>query len=148
MGFYTNPVTNIQTGLSVSSQSASFTAAGNTVYQVNAASGAVTVTIPTSTQYQQIIVKKTDTSTNTVTLSGTINGSAGTLVLSKANQAQELYADGSGGWLAVLDNTDYTTLASSATTTGYLTATGAAKITIGTTAPSSPAAGDLWIDTN
>lgn len=148
MGFYSNPATSSQTGLAVSPQTASFTASGNTFYIVDATSGAVTVTLPASAPYQTIAVRKTDASTNTVTLSGTINGSAATVVITKQNQGKELYADGSGGWDIIAGDMDYATLASSASTSGYLTATGSANITIGTTAPASPSVGDLWVDTN
>lgn len=137
-----------QAVLAVSTQSASFTASANTLYQVSASSAAVTVTLPTSSTSQAIVVKKTDASANAVVLSGTINGSVTTISLLNQNQSKELYANGSGGWITLRGDLDPATLASSSSANGFLTATGLAKITVGTTAPSSPAVGDLWIDTN
>jgi hypothetical protein len=149
MGFYANPTTSGQTVLTNSAQTTNFTAVANTLYTVNATTGAVTVTLPTSTTYQSILVKKTDSSVNTVTLSGTINGVASsTFVINKQNQSKSLYADGSGGWTIAVGDADLTTIGSSASTSGFLTAIGTSKVTISTTAPASPATGDLWIDTN
>lgn len=152
MGFYTNPVSGGgggQSVLTVSSQTASFTAQANYLYQVNATTAAVTVTLPTSTASQSILIKKTDVSANAVTLSGTINGTAGsTLALTRQNQSKRIYADGTGGWIVIEGDTDLTTLSSSSSNTGYLSAVGTAKMTIGTVAPVAPAVGDIWIDTN
>lgn len=147
MGFYSAPtsLTSVQAIRTNSTQSANFTATANTNYFVSASGGAITVTLPTSTTSQSLLVKKTDTSANTVTISGTINGvGSATLAIKYQNQSKQLYADGSGGWNVIGGDADW----SSASTTGVLPATGTASITVGTTAPSSPAVGDLWVDTN
>lgn len=151
MGFYSNPSSSGggQSVLAISSQTASFTASANTLYQVNATSAAVTVTLPASISSQAIVIKKTDSSVNSVTLSGTINGTgSATYALTKQYQSKQLYADGTGGWLIMAGDLDLSAVAASSTATGFLNAVGTSKLTIGTVAPTSPAVGDLWIDTN
>lgn len=148
MGFYTNPAAAAQGILASSAQSANFTAAANTIYTVSASGGAITVTLPTSAAGQTIVVRKTDASANTVTLSGTINGTSTTYAMTKQYQSKQLYNDGGTGWTIVAGDNDLTAIAATASTTGFLNAVGASKLTIGTVAPTSPAVGDLWIDTN
>ncbi len=143
---------------SQTTQTVSFTAVTNNYYPVDATSGAIVVTLPTSTTGGQLAIKKTDTSANTVTLSGTINGTpATTLVLQLRNQGKVLVPDGSGGWntyagdfsLATLD-ARYSVAASSLTqtavkTSAYTAAAGDLVVADATTAaftvtlPAAPA---------
>ncbi|MEA9985653.1 right-handed parallel beta-helix repeat-containing protein [Subtercola sp. RTI3] len=94
----TAPTSNPLT--STSTQTSSFTAIGGVAYQIDATSGAVAVTLPTSLGYvAQIGIKKLDTSANVVTIGGKINGtSASSIALPISGSGKVLIADGSGGW--------------------------------------------------
>lgn len=100
----------------------------NALTPVNATSGALTETLPTGqTAGIWIAVQKTDSSTNVVTISGSIRGSAGTINLQLLNETVILIADSAGSWwpsashktLSSLD-ARYTLLADS----GWVTMTG------------------------
>lgn len=106
-GIPQSAVTNLSTNLankmpflaSAAVQTANFTASANTYYAVDATSGNITVTLPTSNTGETLAVKKNDAGTNTVTLSGTINGvTSTTLVLRLQAQGKVMVSDGSGGW--------------------------------------------------
>lgn len=115
-------------------QTSNFTATINTAYQVDATSGSITATLPSSSgSTAQIAIKKSDSSTNTVILSGTINGTpASTLTLRLSAQGKVLIADGSGGWntfsgdnaLTQLDARYLAPLVQTATKTSGYTAAG------------------------
>lgn len=75
------------------------TAAAWDVLECNAASNAITVTLPTNAAGIRVVIKKTDSSANTVTITGTIDG-ATNHVLSFQNQSLELFADGTS-WYRV-----------------------------------------------
>lgn len=62
--------------LTVASESANFTASASHFYEVNASSGDVTVTPPTNVSGVIWVAKKADPSTNTVTISATVDGTA------------------------------------------------------------------------
>lgn len=69
------------------------------VNAVDATAGAKTPTLPTPTLIGQIIaVEKTDTSVNTVAISGTIRGSAGTITLMGPNEAVVFVAESLSSW--------------------------------------------------
>jgi hypothetical protein len=116
-------------------QTANFTAAAGSYYPVNATSAAVTVTLPTSAVGQVLAVKKTDVSTNTVTLSGTINGTgSSTLVLSLKDQSKVMLADASGGWNVYAGDTSLTQLDARYNQTSVYDPAGIAQQVLGTTA--------------
>ena len=96
--------------ISAGIQTASFTAALNTYYPVDATAGPLVATLPTSVTSSQIVIKKSDTSTNTVTISGTINGAVGVITLRLKDQGKALIADGSGGWNTYAGDLSLTTL--------------------------------------
>lgn len=126
MGVYSNPISTagLQAVRTNSTQSASFTAVANVNYLVSAGTTNVTVTLPTSVAGQSLLIKKTDSSANLVTLSGTINGASTTLPLSRQNQAKELYADGSGGWNVILGDVDIVSLSASSSNVGLVQLSG------------------------
>jgi hypothetical protein len=77
--------------------SSNYTAVDADTLLVDASSGAITITLPEVTLAARIIVKKTDSSINAVTVatpgSETIDGSA-SLTLSSQNEAYSLISDG------------------------------------------------------
>lgn len=69
---------------------------------VDATSGARTMTLPTSvTAGAHLSVEKVDSSTSTVTISGSIRGSAGTYVLTAQYESVTLVADPGGSWWVI-----------------------------------------------
>lgn len=149
-GTYPNPnVPGLATKKSIITpqlnKTVSFTAAYGNIYTVDATSGNVTVTLPTSSIGQEIQVKKLDANAATgatsgiVILSGTINGTASTtLNLRKKGQAKQIVADGSGGWLIALGDLDITQLGASTTEQGFVQLTNDLGGT--NTAPTTPTA--------
>jgi hypothetical protein len=75
--------------------------ASDTLAEVNAASGTIALTLPAPTGGQQLIaVEKTDSSANTVTVTGTIRGvGATTLTLALQNESLLFYAYGSSWYV-------------------------------------------------
>lgn len=66
---------------------------------IDATSAARTMTLADATAAgQHVIVEKTDATTNTVTISGNIRGSAGTVVLVWQREAVELLSKADGSW--------------------------------------------------
>jgi hypothetical protein len=143
------------------------TAAGaltvNQVTPVNATSGALTMTLPTGQATgSRINVYKSDSSANTVTLSGDIRGSStATQVLSLQYQGIELEADSNGYWWPVSDQKTLSSLdsryglLSGATFTGAVAApdfapsglTGATASSryVGATASGAPTTGSFAV---
>lgn len=75
------------------------------VNTVDASGGAKTPTLPTPTATGQLLsVEKTDSSANTVTISGTIRGGAGTLVLSSQFQDVLFVAESLTSWRPLADH--------------------------------------------
>jgi hypothetical protein len=122
----------------VGTQTSSFTASAGNLYPVNATSGVVTVTLPASSAYQRIVVRKYDSSTNVVTLSGTINGSVTTSNLTKQSEVKELVADGSGGWTIAGGYINIATTLASSTSLGFIQLAGDLGGTA--TSPTTPTA--------
>jgi len=77
--------------------SSNYTAVDADALLVDASSGAITITLPKIALAARVIVKKTDSSVNAVTVatpgSETIDGSA-TLIISNQNEAYSLISDG------------------------------------------------------
>jgi hypothetical protein len=66
---------------------------------VNATAANRTVTLPTGTAHgSRISVEKTDATANTVTVSGSLRGAAGTVVLTTQFETVDLVADSTGSW--------------------------------------------------
>lgn len=85
--------------VSQASQTANFTVASGNYYPVDTTAGNITVTLGTAPANGQVAIKKSDSSVNTVILSGTINGTpATTLTLRLQNEGKVLISDGAGGW--------------------------------------------------
>jgi hypothetical protein len=85
------------------------------VTPVDASAGPLTMTLPTgAAQGVLITVEKVDSSANAVTVSGSIRGSAGTLVLSVQYMTATFIADSTGSWrslsnyTSILDHDDGT----------------------------------------
>ncbi len=103
-------------------------AASDDVIEVNASGGAVTVTLTAgaSTANRLLVVIKTDSSTNGVTIAAagadTING-ASTFVIGTQYQAATLYSDGTGAWYLCSSPSGITV------TDGTTTLTGVTKVT-------------------
>ena len=89
-------------GVSVAAvQTSSFTAAPNYYYPVNAAGGAITVSLPTSASPGSVVtVEREDTTTNTLTVSGQIrNGTTSSMGLTTGQyEALTMVSDSSGYW--------------------------------------------------
>lgn len=78
---------------------------------VNATSGAVTMTLPsTANAGAHLSIEKTDTSANTVTISGSIRGTTTTLTLYWANESIELIADNANSWWPIAGHKTKTAL--------------------------------------
>ena len=87
-------------GLNVVSKSTTYTAASGDFVLANATSAAFTVTSPAATTGGIVSVKKTDSSTNSVTFSpasGTVDG-ASTFVLTNQYDAFRFVSDGTNWW--------------------------------------------------
>jgi len=88
-------------GWTVKNISANYTAADGEALAVDASAGAVTITLPSPSNGARVRVKKTDASSNTVTVqpSGTetIDG-ASSHTISQKNEAYEYISDGTN-WL-------------------------------------------------
>lgn len=86
-----------------SSASSNFNAVAGTRYNVNATAGAITVTLPSlSSPGQSIVIFKTDTSANTVTVTGTINGVvSSTSVIRSTQQGRVFQGDAAGNWYVI-----------------------------------------------
>jgi hypothetical protein len=78
--------------------SASGTLAANTVTEANATSASLTMTLPAATAGELIVCEKSDSSANTVTVAGSIRGSAGTLTLKLQNESEMLFAYAGSWW--------------------------------------------------
>jgi hypothetical protein len=71
---------------------------------VNAANGAITMTLPaaaTGNAGASLSVEKTDSSLNLVTISGSIRGATSTVTLAWKNESVEFVADATGSWWPV-----------------------------------------------
>lgn len=78
---------------------ASGTLALNQITQVDASSGAVTMTLPTGAPKGTVVVlEKADSSVNVVTAFGSIRGAASTLTLALARESIQFVADAAGSW--------------------------------------------------
>lgn len=84
-------------GLAQASVSAAGALAVNTLTEVSAASSPLTMTLPTPVTGQLITAEKSDSTANTVTVSGSIRGSAGNLVLRLQYESITFFAY-SGTW--------------------------------------------------
>ncbi len=109
-------------------KTASYTAAAGDLVPVDATSGAITITLPTTpADMSRVLVKKIDTSTNNVTVtrggSDVFNKTGGSvsLTLSLQNQALNIqYASSSGIWYVVGDDLPLSQLDTRYTKTGAL----------------------------
>lgn len=85
--------------------SANYIAVDADLLLINASSGAIIITLPPPTLAARVLVKKTDSSGNTVTIvtpgSETIDGSA-SLILATQNEAYSLVSDGSSWFISVI----------------------------------------------
>ena len=71
----------------------------------------------------------------------------GDLIAATANDTVTRLGVGSDGEVLTADSSQSTGLKWSSLGTGYIQGDGIAKVTVGTTAPTSPAVGDVWIAT-
>lgn len=72
---------------------------------VSASSGSLTMTLPSGTAGQMISIEKYDATTNIVTISGSIRGSAGAAIsLIDQYETLELRADQNGSWWPIASN--------------------------------------------
>ncbi len=89
-------------GWNVTSQSANYTASDGDIVLVDASSGAVTITLPSPSSGAKVRVKKTDASTNIVTVSPsateTIDGSSSHSI-SKQYETYEYVSDGTNWFI-------------------------------------------------
>jgi lysophospholipase L1-like esterase len=80
------------------SVSASGTLALNTVTEVSASSASRTMTLPTAGAGDLVVVEKSDSSVNTVAVTGTIRGSSGSITLKLQNESEMLYGWAGSWW--------------------------------------------------
>jgi len=113
----------------------------------------ITLNIPTASAANRGALSAADwttfnnktSNTGTVTTASvvTANGFAGTVATATSTPAITVSTTVTG-----LVKGNGTALSAATAGTDYLAFSGLSKITVGTTAPSSPAVGDLWFDTN
>jgi hypothetical protein len=99
---------------------ANFTATVGKLTPVDCTSGAITVTLPSATGNAggRLHIQRIDASVNTVTISGTIRGSASTITLALQFEDLELVSNGSGSWWPAAGNKTLGSLDARYSTTG------------------------------